>query len=176
MGYKQSLAEGDLAKDIDDVWPGARIIEREYRDFDLSKQSNKFLLLIIERIIIAARQPGDMIQYVSRLVIKHPDSTITITYTLDPKDQAPDIRLGGLVYGEPGDRRKALRMVDYLLSRISRRGPKTLDAYDQAFARILAGVDPGTVKDDFLEQHPHTSDNAYKNAMYRRRQWWLEGK
>jgi hypothetical protein len=175
LTIKQSLSESDLAKGINDAWPGAEIIEREYQDLDLTDQVSKFLLLILEHVVVSANMQGGIIQYMTRLVLKHPDSPITITYTLDLEEQAPDITLGGLFYGEPGDRRKAIRVVDYLVSPLSRRGPKPLDAYDQAFTRLLTGDDPVTVKEEFLEQNPHISDSGYKNAMYRRRQW-LKGK
>ena len=168
LTIKQSLSEGDVDKGINDAWPGAEIIERQYKKIDLTDQTARFLLLVLENVIVSANS-----QYITRMVVKHPDSPITITFTLNLMEQAPDITMGGLFYGEPGDRKKAIRLVDYLISPLSRRGPKTYDPYDLAFKRILTGEDAAKVKDEYLEQHD-VSSNAFNNAMLRRRQWLKE--
>ena len=160
-----------LEQDIESIWPGAGIVELEYQSADLNQQGDRFMLLTLDHVQVSTRRRGDFVEFVTRLTVGHSNSPVTITYTLDPEKRAPAITLGGLYYGDPGDRQVAIRVVDYLRSRLSRRGPKTLDIYDRPFQRLLAGADPAIVHDEFLEQNPEKSESAYKNAMYRRRQW-----
>jgi len=161
-----------LKQDVERIWPGAVILElvREY--IDVSMDLDRFRLMTLENASLHFEHDarGEINGYARRLVVKHPKSPVTITYTLDWETGMPDIALSGLFSGKPHDRKMAIRLIDTFLDRLSKRGPKPLKPYDQAFQKILAGEDKTKVRDEILEQHPGITENAYNNAMLRRRQ------
>ena len=167
-----------LKQDVERIWPGAVILEfvREY--IDVSMDLDRFRLMTLENASLHFEHDarGEINGYARRLVVKHPKSPVTITYTLDWETGMPDIALSGLFSGKPHDRKMAIRLIDTFLDRMSKRGPKTLDIYDRAFQRLLAGEDKKKVNKEFLESNPNIEEANYKNAMSRRRKWVKEGR